>query len=190
MEYNKGMIFTQARARGFTLIELLVVIAIIGILSSVVLSSLNTARVKGRDAARVSQIRQIQYALELYYDANGKYPACLFAGGSCGSAILNGSIHMKTVPRDPGSNLPYSYAATGSGTNCSGYHLAASLDDKKNKALQNGSDATPKAVCTGSLADFSGLSYSAAGQLCNTAAGTAQPTAAANGETCYDVSNN
>ena len=56
--------------RGFTLIELLVVIAIIGILSSVVLASLNSARQKGRDAKRISDVKQLQLALELYYDAN------------------------------------------------------------------------------------------------------------------------
>ncbi len=176
------------RARGFTLIELLVVIAIIGILSAVVLASLNTARGGARDARRTSEIRQIQYALELYYTENGLYPTCLFAGGSC-TTVLNGSQYMKAVPKDPGSGLQYSYAATGSGTNCSGYHLGASMENKKNKALQTGADAVPKAVCTGSQADFSGLSYTAAGQLCNATAGTAQPTAAADGETCYDVAN-
>lgn len=61
--------------RGFTLIELLVVIAIIGLLSSVVLSSLNAARVKARDASRMAALRQISLALELYYDKYGYYPA-------------------------------------------------------------------------------------------------------------------
>ena len=59
---------------GFTLIELLVVISIIGVLSSVVLASLNSARTKARDASRTSSIRQVQLAIEMYYDANGKYP--------------------------------------------------------------------------------------------------------------------
>ena len=62
------------KRRGFTLIELLVVIAIIGLLSSIVLASLNTARVKGRDTKRVSEMRSIQTAVELYYSTNGHYP--------------------------------------------------------------------------------------------------------------------
>ena len=61
--------------RGFTLIELLVVIAIIGVLSSVVLVSLNTARAKARDANRAAAISQFRNALELYYLDNGQYPA-------------------------------------------------------------------------------------------------------------------
>ncbi len=60
--------------KGFTLIELLVVIAIIGILSAVVLVSLNSARAKSRDARRLSDIRQIMTALELFYNDNSAYP--------------------------------------------------------------------------------------------------------------------
>lgn len=60
--------------RGFTLIELLVVIAIIGILSSVVLASLNTARAKGADAAIKSNLNNMRAAAELIYDnAPGTY---------------------------------------------------------------------------------------------------------------------
>lgn len=59
---------------GFTLIELLVVIAIIGLLSSVVLASLSATRKKARDARRLQDVRQIQIALELYYNNNNQYP--------------------------------------------------------------------------------------------------------------------
>jgi prepilin-type N-terminal cleavage/methylation domain-containing protein len=59
---------------GFTLIELLVVISIIGLLSSVVLASLNSARVKGRDAVRMQTLTQYSSALELYRDTTGHYP--------------------------------------------------------------------------------------------------------------------
>ena len=58
------------RSHGFTLIELLVVIAIIGILSSVVLASLNTARSKGNDAAIQSDLSTIQTQAEIYYGSN------------------------------------------------------------------------------------------------------------------------
>ena len=59
--------------KGFTLIELLVVIAIIGILSSVVLASLNTARDKGADAAVKANLNGVRAQAELVYDTAGNY---------------------------------------------------------------------------------------------------------------------
>ncbi|MCF7815732.1 MAG: type II secretion system GspH family protein [Candidatus Pacebacteria bacterium] len=59
--------------RGFTLIELLVVIAIIGILASVVLASLNTARDKGADAAVKGALSQMRAQAELFYDTGRTY---------------------------------------------------------------------------------------------------------------------
>ncbi len=60
--------------RGFTLIELLVVVAIIGILASVILASLNSARAKARDAKKIVELREVSKALALYYDKYGRYP--------------------------------------------------------------------------------------------------------------------
>ena len=59
------------RSQGFTLIELLVVIAIIGVLSAVVLASLNTARSKGNDAAIQSDLATIQTQAEIFYGGTG-----------------------------------------------------------------------------------------------------------------------
>lgn len=59
---------------GFTLIELLVVIAIIGMLSSVVISSLNSARVIARNSLRTQNLINLRTALEMYYADHGHYP--------------------------------------------------------------------------------------------------------------------
>jgi len=61
------------KKQGFTLIELLVVIAIIGILASVVLASLNTARAKGADAAIKANLANMRPQAEIFYDTAGNY---------------------------------------------------------------------------------------------------------------------
>lgn len=60
--------------RGFTLIELLVVVAIVGLLASVVVSSVNGARAKGRNARRKSDLAALRVALASYYTEHGQYP--------------------------------------------------------------------------------------------------------------------
>ncbi|MCB9805852.1 type II secretion system protein [Candidatus Nomurabacteria bacterium] len=72
--------------KGFTLIELLVVIAIIGILSSVVLASLNSARNKGEDAAVKANLSNIRAQAELTYDNDGDYD------GVCGDSNVSQAV--------------------------------------------------------------------------------------------------
>lgn len=87
------------KSKGFTLIELLVVIAIIGILAAVVLVSLNSARMKSRDAKRLADVRQIQTGLELFYNSCNQYPAFTAAsieGLGLGTGLAGGCA--PTVP--------------------------------------------------------------------------------------------
>ena len=75
----------HTNTRGFTLIELLVVIAIIGILASVVLASLNSARDKGSTAAIKSNLNNIRAQAELVYDTNNR----VYTGVCSNTNVLN-----------------------------------------------------------------------------------------------------
>lgn len=100
---------THKTSSGFTLIELLVTIAIIGLLSSVVLASLSSAREKARDVRRLSDIQQITLALELFFDSNGRYPGPAEGVSTTGEMLGDddGPIeealrpYLPAVPQDP-----------------------------------------------------------------------------------------
>jgi len=118
--------------KGFTLVELLVVIAIISLLSSVVLSSLNSARAKARDAKRKQDMIQIRNALEMYRSDFGVYPMASpgawggVATGPCGPGnsptYIAGIVptYMDALPVDPSnpaSNSCGGYLYNSDGTN-------------------------------------------------------------------------
>jgi prepilin-type N-terminal cleavage/methylation domain-containing protein len=103
---------TNSPQKGFTLIELLVVIAIIGILSSVVLASLNTAKNKANDAKRMTDLNAIQTALEMYASTYNSYPVsptwawssrCNAWPDLAGGDVIPGLVptYLPKMPSDP-----------------------------------------------------------------------------------------
>ena len=96
--------------RGFTLIELLVVIAIIGLLASVILANLNSARANARDARRKADFLQLANAINLYYDTNNHLPRstgwCTYISNASNGygALFQGDLvptFIVKVPLDP-----------------------------------------------------------------------------------------
>ena len=122
--------------QAFTLIELLVVIAIIGLLATLATVALNNARAKSRDAKRVADVKQIQTALELFFNDKGRYPLTAeFNTGSLFSTSTNGTTtYMVAIPSAPTpadgacstSNNQYVY----SGVDGSSYALNYCLGNK------------------------------------------------------------
>lgn len=129
--------------KGFTLIELLVVIAIIGLLSAVIIAPIQSSRKKARDAKRVSELKSIETAMQVYYTEYSSYPtetawtdtnwrtACSNTGtGLTGTVTTITPViptypaaffpnYMAQMPTDPlnalatGSNYCYAYRSNG-----------------------------------------------------------------------------
>jgi len=100
------------RVKGFTLIELLVVIVIIGILATLATVTLSSARAKARDARRVSDVKQIQTALELYYNDASSYPASTLVVSNA-ALVYGTTTYMAKIPSDPLLHI-----GTADSTNC------------------------------------------------------------------------
>jgi prepilin-type N-terminal cleavage/methylation domain-containing protein len=130
------------KRKGFTLIELLVVIAIIGLLATLAVVALNSARTKSRDAKRVADIKQVQTALELSFVETNEYPTaatgtvlgstnykvlCDNSGNAVWQAVTTGcaTVFMSLVPSNPTpGGADYSYTSTDGST----YELTFTLE--------------------------------------------------------------
>ena len=115
----------MTQKKGFTLIELLVVVAIIGLLSTLSIVALNTARAKSRDARRVSDVKQIQTALDLYLTEKGTYPAST----ADLSPTFMAQVPVPPLPSNDGScaagATAYVYDSSSAGTYTLTYCLGA-----------------------------------------------------------------
>ncbi len=99
---------------GFTLIELMIVIAIIALLSTVVLSALNSARTRGFDASVKSNLSNIRPQADLYYDNNGTSYGT-FVAASCPATVTAGSVFSN---QNIISGIANALLAGGNGTRC------------------------------------------------------------------------
>ncbi|MDD5165695.1 MAG: type II secretion system protein [Candidatus Pacebacteria bacterium] len=140
LQTYRSSFFNNQSQRGFTLIELLIVISIIAILTGIIITSLTSSKIKSRDAQRVSDINQIQLALEQYFDRCGQYPAVdgtiggPDATASCVSGITFGTSYLTKIPKDPSTSVSYGYNVN---TDKTDYVLHALLEGTNTQAQQN-----------------------------------------------------
>lgn len=174
-------------SKGFTLIELLFVIAIIGLLSAIGTVSYESASRQSRDVKRVSDIKQVQTAIEIFFENHSYYP---FDGapGIDGSILEtetgtlslsdagfsiqpSGRVYMLKIPKNPAPNgTPYLYRSIyrdgrdcNSRDSCDAYVLLFTLEGEMG-ALQPGPHAaTPEGVA-GAEGGYAGMGVEAAGE--------------------------
>lgn len=156
--------------RGFTLVELLVSVGIIGVLASISMVSVNSIRGKARDSKRISDVKQVQNALEAYYSSGGYYPAAVstvdaglgttnFAalcqtekGFDTAANCAGKTVYMATVNQNPGPDgIAYVYTPALAGCNnttsfCQNYAIKFKLETATGSFAAGTYNATPDGI--------------------------------------------
>ncbi|HSE34719.1 MAG TPA: prepilin-type N-terminal cleavage/methylation domain-containing protein [Candidatus Paceibacterota bacterium] len=171
----------RAKRRGFTLIELLIVIGTIGVLASVIMASMASAREKARDARRIADLREAKVALEMYFDTYQSFPPSIGAPYTLPlELVATTTPYLPSMPRDPlGTSYIY-IAATGTAPQlspcttapCNAFALFALFERSDNQALTSDSDVSFSSIVSGISTD------------CGATAGAPQP---GGDERCYDI---
>lgn len=153
---------THKTSKGFTLIELLIVITIIGILAVSLLPSVLGAPARARDAARISDLRNITTALEVYNSDNQGYPdgtngkGCI---GSAGFTDLDKYFQGGKPPKDPQGTSAKTIGQCGAGEYLyckqpgtgAGYYIAANMEISGDGNMKNGDVTNPSCGSSGTL---------------------------------------
>lgn len=166
-------------SKGFTLLELLVVIIIIGLLATIIMAAVNSARAKGRDTKEITELKSMQSALQIYFSANGYFPQ------TC-TAVSCVIVDQKLISKFP-DGLHYT-GVDGSLGQCAAYHMGITLETN-NKVLDNDKDMTSNAGGL-NIAGYTNLCGNAIAGNSIRGAGDNQTCRNVTGETgdkCYDV---
>lgn len=143
----------MVKKSGFTLMEILIAIAIMGIMAALLSGNFISSQKKARDAQRKADLRQMQNALELYFNDKSVYPVssggvivgCGNCNGAPSSCTWNsqsefrdtvpsscGTTYMKKLPKDPVATQNYYYWSDGTS-----YKLYACLENTRDQKILN-----------------------------------------------------
>ena len=140
------MIFKKNK-KAFTFVELLVVVVLIGILASIAVLSFKNFRRNSRDVKRVSDIREIQMALESYFNSNGYYPDSIENGVFSTSTVYMESIPTAPTPADGDcSSFTNKYVYTAQGSHNGSYIISFCLGDDVDGISGGDIIASPKGI--------------------------------------------